>query len=1048
MIVRYLLSRVHELSCLIRALFVTPVVGWRARAVMAEITVLMVAEKPSIAAALADALSPDGASKRKGASPRSPVYEYKGTFRGRAAKFRVTATTGHIYSLDFSQECNDWQKVQPGDLFHAPTIRCYDPSARMPEHIRQEANGSDVLVLWLDCDREGENICFEVIGEAQQAMSQRYPDPEAYNGCIWRAQFSSLAAQDLQQAMQNLVHPDIRQSHSVDARQEIDLRLGVAFSRLQTSYFRKHFGNQLGRKMVTYGPCQFPTLWFCVKRYCEIDSFVPVPFWSLGMTITIDGKDMSCHSKAGPIWDNADAESKAQTVRAADQSCRLKQARQWRSKIGRPLPLNTVAMLRMASDELGIGPGDTMHYAEQLYLKGIMSYPRTETDKYPQNFDLEGTVRTLSKPDAPWATHAQQILYRGIVEPRDDGFDAGDHPPITPVKFTASQSQCGGQAGWVLYQAICTHFLATVSPDCLFDEAELQLEIAGELFVTRSSRCVQKGWMAVDNRDTSDEGIVDLRPFVGQEGQMFVIQQVQLTEDRTRPPAPISESELLGLMEKYGIGTDASMAQHVSNVQKRQYVDLDESTRRMSPSALGLALAHAYALIDLGLLLPSVRARIENGCSRIAKGEATKEQVVRSTIRVFEKKFHNFAMRIDRVPMMLAIAYARERGSNLVAGGAAEQGLAMWNDAAKIHASITLDGLLEEKGRVELDDDDGGDIPEASEATRHVEQHTEAVQTVQEALEQLGFGSPLAEPQPKAKAKAKGKAQPNPEGPPEQYAPPAPPPPPGIDVGLEGPPELQVLTLLQRAGGTISWTQLSNSVAGLKKADLKKMAGLELKDSPDGVAMVSLNTSAPSSSGRAADFVAATNISHGSSSRGKDGPGDRSFAGNKGKDGPGEKSFAGHRGKDGPGEREDWDRRGKDGKAGSKGGGKGGGKRGKDGEKSSNRGNGNDRYVKGGDKGSDKGSGKGNAKGKGGSNFGSQPPVLDSGFQAPTQSGDPYGNAQLWQQQQMLIWQMQQQQQAANMYAQANLHAQQPPWSQQQTGADLFNMKGQGGKGW
>ena len=54
----------------------------------------------------------------------------------------------------------------------------------------------------------------------------------------------------------------------------------------------------------------------------------------------------------------------------------------------RPLALNTVEMLRMASSGLGISPATTMHVAERLYTQGYISYPRTETTSYPENFDL------------------------------------------------------------------------------------------------------------------------------------------------------------------------------------------------------------------------------------------------------------------------------------------------------------------------------------------------------------------------------------------------------------------------------------------------------------------------------------------------------------------------------------------------------------------------------------------------------------------------------------------------------------------------------------
>ena len=96
-----------------------------------------------------------------------------------------------------------------------------------------------------------------------------------------------------------------------------------------------------------------------------------------------------------------------------------------------------------------------------------------------------------------------------------------------------------------------------------------------------------------------------------------------IKEKMTTPPTHLTESELISKMEKNGIGTDASIAVHVNNIQQRNYTSL-ETGRRLVPTKLGLVLVQGYHLIDSGLVLPKIRSGIEDQCSRIAKGLARK----------------------------------------------------------------------------------------------------------------------------------------------------------------------------------------------------------------------------------------------------------------------------------------------------------------------------------------------------------------------------------------------------------------------------------------
>lgn len=94
------------------------------------------------------------------------------------------------------------------------------------------SSNCDFIALWLDCDKEGENICYEVLDICKRNI------PKSSNKVqrVFRARFSSIANKDIVAAFEGLKHePNYNEAISVDARQVLDLKIGVAFSRLQTS---------------------------------------------------------------------------------------------------------------------------------------------------------------------------------------------------------------------------------------------------------------------------------------------------------------------------------------------------------------------------------------------------------------------------------------------------------------------------------------------------------------------------------------------------------------------------------------------------------------------------------------------------------------------------------------------------------------------------------------------------------------------------------------------------------------------------------------------
>ena len=85
-------------------------------------------------------------------------------------------------------------------------------------------------------------------------------------------------------------NPDLRDA--VEARSEIDLRIGAAFTRWQTVRLQRKFKGRdeaFDQGVISYGPCQFPTLGFVVERFLKRKKFVPQGFWSVDLEIKHNG---------------------------------------------------------------------------------------------------------------------------------------------------------------------------------------------------------------------------------------------------------------------------------------------------------------------------------------------------------------------------------------------------------------------------------------------------------------------------------------------------------------------------------------------------------------------------------------------------------------------------------------------------------------------------------------------------------------------------------------------------------------------------------------
>ena len=93
--------------------------------------------------------------------------------------------------------------------------------------------------------------------------------------------------------------------------------------------------------------------------------------------------------------------------------------------------MNTVLLLKLASNALGLSPHRAMEIAESLYTSGFIS-PAHRDDPHPSTFDHQTMAQHAACRSLPWAPLCEWLAARA-APPTRGGVDAGDHPPITPT---------------------------------------------------------------------------------------------------------------------------------------------------------------------------------------------------------------------------------------------------------------------------------------------------------------------------------------------------------------------------------------------------------------------------------------------------------------------------------------------------------------------------------------------------------------------------------------------------------------------------------------
>ena len=151
--------------------------------------------------------------------------------------------------------------------------------------------------------------------------------------------------------------------------------------------------------------------------------------------------------------------------------------------------------------------------------------------------------------------------------PRSGSNNDKAHPPIHPVNHVVPTQLSEDERA--IYNFVVRRFLACCSDDAKGELTTLEVKYGNEKFRASGLLVLERNYLDVypfEKWESSQQ----LPPFsVGEE---FEPTEANITDGKTTKPGYLTEPELIGLMDANGIGTDATMAEHIAKIKERSYV--------------------------------------------------------------------------------------------------------------------------------------------------------------------------------------------------------------------------------------------------------------------------------------------------------------------------------------------------------------------------------------------------------------------------------------------------------------------------------------------
>lgn len=510
--------------------------------------ILIITEKPQAAAKLAAALG----NERKLAENGVPYYELT---RGNK-KIVVACAVGHLFGLKQAKGEKGWPVYNINwNPVHENAKNSW--SKKYYSLLVKLVKGASEFIVATDYDIEGEVIGYNIIRFIAKQHDAK------------RMKFSSLTKPELEEAY-NSVSPTLNWGLAIagETRHYLDWMYGINLSRALMEAI-KSTGSF---RIMSIGRVQGPALHFIVEREREIQAFKPTPYWQV--FIIVEGvelkynKDITKQSDLIPLKGLKGKQVMLET-RKSEQS------------IKPPAPFDLTSLQTEAYKFYSITPSRTLQIAQGLYLGGLISYPRTSSQKIPEAINPQAIIKKLSKAyDTDLCTRAKPV---------EGSKSDPAHPSIYP---TGEYSSLQGEEKKI-YDLIVRRFLSCFCEDAIVANKVITALYKEEYkFIARGLEIIKKAWLDVYKQKMQERELPDI------EG-LRTVDDSRIEEKMTQPPNRYSPASLVRELEKKNLGTKATRAAIVETLYNRGYIQ-DQSIKA---TPIGMALIsslekHSPVIID------------------------------------------------------------------------------------------------------------------------------------------------------------------------------------------------------------------------------------------------------------------------------------------------------------------------------------------------------------------------------------------------------------------------------------------------------------------